>query len=110
MIARNKLFSSRPVNDINKNYHHFAITGFDNNYGSGISYTYYGQLNKHFAGNKISYSLPIWEKTVNIDSPEWSYIYPPNYSGILVDMYSFSNDTNVTFAFAYFSMLAEYAE
>lgn len=110
MIASDKLFSNRPVNDLNKNYHHFAITGFDNNYGSGVSYTYYGQLNANFERNKISYSLPIWEKTVNIDSPDWKYIYPPNYSGILIDMYSISNDTNVTFAFAYFSMLAEYAE
>ena len=110
MIARDKLFSSRPVNDINKNYHHFAITGFDNNYGSGISYTYYGRLNMYFGENKISYSLPSWKKTVNIDSPEWNHIYPPNYSGILIDMYSISNDTNVTFKFAYFSMLAEYVE
>ena len=110
MIARDKLFSSRPVNDINKNYHHFAITGFDNNYGSGLSYTYYGKLNGDFAENKISYSLPIWEKTVNIDASYWQYIFPPNYNGILIDMYLVSNDTNVTFAFAYFSMLAEYAE
>ena len=112
MIARDKLFSSRPVNDLNKNYHHFAITGFDNNYGSGISYTYYGQLNWDLWGNKnkLTYSLPSWKKTVNIDSPDWKYIYPPNYSGILIDMYSTSNDTNVTFTFAYFSMLAEYVE
>ena len=107
---RNKLFPNKAVNDINKNYHHFAITGFDNNYGSGVSYTYYGQLNGNFERNKISYSLPNWNKTVNIDSPYWQYIFPPNYSGILIDMYSASNDTNVTFTFAYFSMLAEYAE
>ena len=107
---RDKLFPSRPVNDLNKNYHHFAITGFDNNYGSGVSYTYYGQLNANFERNKISYSLPIWEKTVNIDSPDWTYLCAPEYGGILIDMYSISNDTNVTFAFAYFSMLAEYAE
>ena len=107
---RDKLFPSRPVNDLNKNYHHFAITGFDNNYGSGVSYTYYGQLNANFERNKISYSLPIWEKTVNIDSPDWTYLCAPEYGGILIDMYSMSNDTNVTFAFAYFSMLAEYAE
>ena len=107
---RDKLFPSRPVNDLNKNYHHFAITGFDNNYGSGVSYTYYGKLNANFERNKISYSLPIWEKTVNIDSPDWTYLCAPEYGGILIDMYSFSNDTNVTFAFAYFSMLAEYVE
>ena len=107
---RDKLFPSRPVNELNKNYHHFAITGFDNNYGSGVSYTYYGQLNANFARNKISYSLPIWEKTVNIDSPDWTYLCAPEYGGILIDMYSASNDTNVTFAFAYFSMLAEYVE
>ena len=111
---RDKLFASRPVNDLNKNYHHFAITGFDNNYGSGVSYTYYGQLNGQLIGNlnrnKISYSLPIWEKTVNIDSPDWTYLCAPEYGGILVDMYSLSNDTNVTFAFGYFSMLAEYIE
>lgn len=110
MIARDKLFPSRPVNDLNKNYHHFAITGFDNNYGSGVSYTYYGQLNANFERNKISYSLPIWEKTVNIDSPDWTYLCAPEYGGILIDMYSISNDTNVTFSFAYFSMLAEYVE
>ena len=107
---RDKLFQSRPVNDLNKNYHHFAITGFDNNYGSGVSYTYYGQLNADFERNKISYSLPIWKKTVNIDSPDWAYLCAPEYGGILIDMYSISNDTNVTFAFAYFSMLAEYVE
>ena len=107
---RDKLFPDKTVNDIKKDYRHFAITGFENNYGSGVSYTYYGILNADFKENKISYSLPIWEKTVNIDSPNWAYIYPPEYAGILIDMYSVSNDTNVTFAFAYFSMLAEYAE
>ena len=107
---RDKLFQSRPVNDLNKNYHHFAVTGFDNNYGSGVSYTYYGQLNANFERNKISYSLPIWNKTVNIDSPDWTYLCAPEYGGILIDMYSISNDTNVTFVFAYFSMLAEYVE
>lgn len=112
MISRDKLFSNRPVNDLAKNYHHFAITGFDNKYGSGVSYTYYGQLNRDLWGNKnkLTYSLPIWEKTVNLDSPDWTYICAPEYGGILIDMYSISNDTNVTFAFAYFSMLAEYVE
>ena len=112
-VYRDKLFPNIPVKDFNK-YHHFAITGFDNNYGSGVSYTYYGQLNGQLIGNlnrnKISYSLPIWEKTVNIDSPDWTYLCAPEYGGILVDMYSLSNDTNVTFAFGYFSMLAEYIE
>ena len=112
-VYRDKLFPNIPVKDFNK-YHHFAITGFDNNYGSGVSYTYYGQLNGQLIGNlnrnKISYSLPIWEKTVNIDSPGWTYLCAPEYGGILVDMYSLSNDTNVTFAFGYFSMLAEYIE
>ena len=110
MVYRNKLFSSKPVNDIDKNYHHFAITGFNNNYGNGVSYTYYGQLNRNFGGNRLSYSLPNWTKTVNIDSRDWTYIYPPNYSGILTDIYSSTNDTRVTFVFSYFSMLAEYAE
>ena len=110
MKVRNKLFPSKPVNDLNKNYYHFAISGFDNNYGSGASYTYYGQLNGNLERNKISYSLPFWEKTVNIDSPDWAYICAPEYGGILIDMYSSSNDTNVTFRFAYFSMLAEYVE
>ena len=107
---RNKLFPSRRVNDLNKNYHHFAITGFDNNYGSGVSYTYYGRLNADAKRNQISYSWPIWKKTVNIDSPNWTYICAPEYGGILIDMYSISNDTNVTFEFAYYSMLAEYVE
>ena len=109
-IYRDKLFPNIPVNDLNKNFHHFAITGFDNNYGSGVSYTYYGQLNGNFERNKISYSLPIWKKTVNIDSPGWTYLCAPEYGGILIDMYSLSNDTNVTFEFGYFSMLAEYIE
>ena len=108
-VYRDKLFPNIPVKDFNK-YHHFAITGFDNNYGSGVSYTYYGQLIGNLNRNKISYSLPIWEKTVNIDSPDWTYLCAPEYGGILVDMYSLSNDTNVTFAFGYFSMLAEYIE
>ena len=112
-VYRDKLFPNIPVKDFNK-YHHFAITGFDNNYGSGVSYTYYGQLNGQLIGNlnrnKISYSLPIWEKTVNIDSPDWTYLCAPEYGGILIGMYSLSNDTNVTFAFGYFSMLAEYIE
>ena len=109
-IYRNKLLPSKPVKDINKDYHHFAIAGFNNNYQYGVSYTYYGQLNGSFERNKLSYSLPNWTKTVNIDSSGWTYIYPPNYSGILTDMYSTSNDTKVTFVFSYFSMLAEYAE
>ena len=106
---RNKLFPGKPVNDLNKDYHHFAITGFSNHYGNGVSYTYYGKLNEYYNEyNKLSYSLPNWTKTVNVDSSDWTYIYPPNYSGILTDMYSISNDTNVTFVFSYFSMLAEY--
>lgn len=111
IIRSNNLFKNKPVNDINKDYHHFAIIGFNNNYGRGASYTYYGELNgyDYYKYNKISYSLPNWTKTVNIDSRGWTYIYPPNYSGILTDIYSFSNDTNVTFVFSYFSMLAEYA-
>ena len=110
MIYRDKLFPNKSVNDINKDYHHFAITGFNNNYQYGVSYTYYGQLNGIFERNKLSYSLPNWTKTVNIDSSGWTYIYPPNYSGILTDIFSISNNTNVTFVFSYFSMLAEYAE
>ncbi len=109
-IYRYKLFSNKPVNDINKDFHHFAITGFNNYYQYGTSYTYYGQLNGNFESNKLSYSMPNWTKTVNIDSDGWTYIYPPYYTGILTDMYSISNDTNVTFVFSYFSMLAQYAE
>ena len=107
---RNKLFPEKPVNDVNKDYHHFAITGFNNNYQYGVSYTYYGQLNGAFEMNKLSYSLPNWTKTVNVNKRGWTYIYPPDYSGILTDMYSTSNDTNVTFVFSYFSMSAQYVE
>lgn len=109
-IYRDKLFSNKPVNDINKNYHHFAVTGIKNNYGRGVSYTYYGKLNGLYEQNKLSYSLPNYTKTVNVDSTGWTYVYPPNYSGILTDIYSSTNDTRVTFTFSYFSMLAEYAE
>ena len=113
IISHNSLNYSY-ANDVNKNWHHFVVTGVDNsNYNkTKYAYTYFGGLNnqstfssKH---NKISYCESRYVVKVNYNSQRTAYIHHPNNSMVLTDI--FISGSNLVLSFSYFNLRAEYAE
>ena len=113
IISHNSLNYSY-ANDVNKNYHHYVVTGVDNsNYNkTKYAYTYFGGLNNisifSMKQNKISCCEHKHIAKVNYNPLITSYIYHPNNSMVLTDMLVSGSD--LILSFSYFNLRAEFAE
>ena len=113
IVSHNSLNYSY-ANDVNKNYHHFVVTGVDNsNYNkTKYAYTYFGGLNNKSTfsakSNKISYCADRFVIKVQYNSQRTTYIHHPNNSMALTDL--FVSGSDLIFSFTYFNIKAEYAE
>ena len=113
IISHNSLKYSY-VNDVNKNYHHYVVTGVNNVIynKTKYAYTYFGGLNNisifSMKQNKISYCEHNYIAKVNYNSPNISYIHHPNNSMVLTDMLVSGSD--LILSFSYFNLKAEFAE